>query len=66
MKNFYKGEGAEKGSYLPIEFEVLSNAISLDIPMSNGIEKDGWRIYPLVTPVVSIVPTVCHTQSCNF
>ncbi len=53
MEQFYKGEGAEKGSFLAIEFDALSEAISLDIPMPEGIEQDGWRIYPLVTPVVS-------------
>ncbi len=57
VNKFYKGEGAEKGSHLAIEFEIPSEAISLDIPMLEGIEKDGWRIYPLVTPVVSIVPS---------
>ncbi len=57
MEQFYERKGAEKGSYLAIEFEVLSNTISLDIPMPRGIEQDGWRIYPLATPVVSIVPS---------
>ncbi len=54
VEQFYERNGAEKGSHLAIEFEVPSEPISLDIPMLEGIEKDGWRIYPLVTPVVSI------------
>ncbi len=57
MEQFYERKGAEKGSHLTIEFEVPSEAISLDIPMLEGIEKDGWKIYPLVTPIVSIVPS---------
>ncbi len=53
MEQFYKGEGAVKGPYLAIEFNDACDTISLDIPMPKGIEQDGWRIYPLVTPVVS-------------
>ncbi len=64
MEQFYERKGAEKGSHLAIEFEYPSETISLDIPMPNGIEQDGWRIYPLVTPVVSIVPSF-SLSCCN-
>ncbi len=53
VEQFYERKGAEKGGDLAIEFDAPSDAISLDIPMPRGIEQDGWRIYPLVTPVVS-------------
>ena len=45
--------GGKKGPYLGIQFDEGSKQISLDIPLPNGVEHDGWRIYPLVPPIVS-------------
>ncbi len=64
VEQMYEKKRAEKGSHLAIEFEVPSEPISLDIPMPRGVEQDGWRIYPLVTPVVSIVPSF-SLSCCN-
>ena len=44
-------KGAVLGLYQPLEFERES--ISLDIPMPDGISISGWKITPLIRPVVS-------------
>lgn len=46
----YKRKGARPGPHQVIEFE--SDMITLDIPME-GITTDGWKITPLMRPVVS-------------
>ena len=48
----YKEEGAIFGLHQPVEFEAESDAISLDIPME-GLSIKGWKITPLMRPVVS-------------
>ena len=46
----YKEEGAILGLHQPVEF--VADAISLDIPME-GLSIKGWKITPLIRPVVS-------------
>ena len=46
----YEKEGAILGVHQLIEFEA--DAISLDIPM-DGLSIQGWKITPLMRPVVS-------------
>ena len=46
----YEGKGAILGLQQPMEFE--SDTISLDIPLE-GIAIKGWKITPLMRPVVS-------------
>ena len=48
--NKYEGKGAILGLQQPVEFE--SDSIALDIPME-GIAINGWKITPLMRPVVS-------------
>ena len=48
--NKYDRTDAVLGLQQPVEFE--SDAISLDIPME-GITIKGWKITPLMRPVVS-------------
>ena len=50
VKEEYERESAVRGLHQPLEFE--SNAITLDIPME-GISICGWKITPLIRPVVS-------------
>ena len=50
VKQEYKDEKAVLGLRQLVEFE--SEAISLDIPME-GISIKGWKITPLIRPVVS-------------
>ena len=50
IKNEYNEKGAQPGPHQVVEFE--SDMITLDIPME-GITKDGWKITPLMRPVVS-------------
>ena len=42
-----------------VEFDDTN--ISLDIPLSNGIDVNEWKILPLVTPKVSFVLIRCIT-----
>ena len=46
----YSKKGAIAGPHQPVEFE--SDMITLDIPVK-GITINGWKITPLVRPVVS-------------
>jgi hypothetical protein len=50
----YRGKGALFGPHQPVEFEASHDAvsISLDIPME-GLFINGWKITPLIRPVVS-------------
>ena len=50
VKQEYKDEKAVLGLHQLVEFE--SDAISLDIPLE-GITIKGWKITPLIRPVVS-------------
>ena len=51
----YSEKGALAGPHQPVEFE--SDMISLDIPME-GITIEGWKITPLIRPVVLRVYTI--------
>ena len=46
----YEEKGAILGLQQPVEFE--SDTISLDIPLE-GLSIKGWKITPLMRPVVS-------------
>ena len=46
----YKKDHAIRGPHQPVEFEA--DVISLDIPMK-GLSIKGWKITPLIRPVVS-------------
>ena len=50
MKEEYAREGAIRDVHQPVEFE--SEAISLNIPLE-GVSIKGWKITPLMRPVVS-------------
>ena len=58
VKEEYERKGAVLGLYQPLEFE--GESISLDIPMPGGISISGWKITPLMRPVVSF----CGCQIC--
>jgi hypothetical protein len=47
----YREKGALVGPYQPVKFEA-GHDISLDIPME-GLSINGWKITPLIRPVVS-------------
>ena len=42
---------------MPIQFE--GSQIMMDIPPS-GIEKDGFKIIPVIPPVVSLYTCICR------
>ena len=50
----YGEKGALVGPHQPVKFEVGNDTISvaLDIPME-GLSIQGWKITPLMRPVVS-------------
>ena len=50
MREEYEKKGAVLGLHQPVDFE--SDMITLDIPME-GVSISGWKIIPLVHPVVS-------------
>ena len=52
MKKAYEKDKALLGLHQVVEFE--SDAVMLDIPME-GITAKGWRITPLIRPVVSLM-----------
>ena len=56
VKEEYERKGAVLGLYQPLEFE--GESVSLDIPMPDGISISGWKITPLMCPVVSFCG--CH------
>ena len=51
IKIEYSEKGALVGPHQPVEFEA--DTISLDIPMPEGLSIKGWKITPLIRPVVS-------------
>ncbi len=53
MGKKYEEEGAKKISDLVFKFREDSDHISIDIPMDEGVKKDGWWISALVYPMVS-------------
>ena len=52
VRKEYDNKGALLGLHQPLEFEAESDEITLDIP-KEGITIKGWKITPLVPPVVS-------------
>ena len=60
VKEEYERKGAILGLHQPVEFE--SDTISLDIPME-GISIKGWKITPLIRPVVSSCGHHIHPAS---
>ncbi len=61
MDKYYKEEGAvRKRPDCSFLFGKNSDKISVDIPME-GVEYDGWKIFPLAAPYVSNV--LFHTIS---
>ena len=52
MRTEYDNKGSILGLHQPLEFEAESDKIALDIP-KEGIAVKGWKITPLVPPVVS-------------
>ena len=54
MREEYKRKGAIHGPYQLVEFE--SEEIILDIP-PEGTSSNGWKIIPLVPPVVRFCQT---------
>ncbi len=36
-----------------MQFDDSCEELSLDVPIPGGVEQDGWKIYPLIAPVVS-------------
>ena len=58
MKEEYERKGAVLGLYQPMEFE--GESISLDIPMPDGLSVNGWKITPLIRPVVSSFECYIH------
>ena len=50
VRQHFTKKGAINGPYLGIEFG--EDRIELNIPMPEGININGWRITPLVPPVV--------------
>ena len=62
MKEEYEKKGAILGLHQLVEFE--SDAITLDIP-EMGILIKGWKITPLIRPVVSSCVYTISTQHSN-
>lgn len=50
LRRDYIDKGARLGPFQPVYFEL--DEIKLDIPME-GTVVDGWKITPLIRPVVS-------------
>ena len=59
MKEYYEENKAVAGPDLPVEFE--SNEIKLSIPMEGVSLEGGWKIKPLIPPVVRIMTAASHT-----
>ena len=56
MKQYYEEEHAKEGSYLAVEFEAQNEEekkIELNIPFSEGVVHNDWKLLPLVPPIVS-------------
>ena len=61
VKEEYKKYNALLGLRQLVEFE--SDAVMLDIPIQ-GIAVKGWKITPLIRPVVSLIYYYVH-DNCN-
>ena len=46
----YSASGATSGPHLSVEFET--DTISLEVPSEGVTLENGWRIFPLLSPVV--------------
>ena len=62
VRSEYDKKGALLGLHQPLEFEA--DTITLDIP-KEGLAIKGWKITPLVPPVVSSCVHHIYTQHSN-
>ena len=52
-KSYHEQQRALSGPDQPVEFEA--DQIRLDIPPKGIVLEEGWKLVPLIAPVVSII-----------
>lgn len=65
-KSYHQRQQVLSGPDQPVEFEA--DQIRLDIPPKGIVLEEGWKLVPLITPVVSMIYVVhvhCLSMATN-